>query len=350
MKKFVAIVLMLVMLVSLTACGGTDSEEISETTEPAQAETAEGSETTDDNAGDEPQIDYPKSKELTIVFGKKTGSMGDLIIRSVARYLQDEIGKPVVVVNQKGAGGIVAATDFLQSQEANSDTIILFGNALFTIMPLVGQVDFTLDDYQPLIGLDGQQRIMFVNPDKEGIQSVEDLVNYGKENRILYTSSGVGTSKDLAFQTFFTEAGVTYDMVTDDGSPLASVLGKHVDVCLAAPADGEDYYREGLIPIAVLSEEPYTGYEGIEVPTLISAGYDITDEGYRFIAMAKDTDPEIVDYMYEKINNVFNNPEFIAEMETMEVEMKAHRPEEIVTHIGNMQDRLKTYIEVTGLE
>ena len=102
----------------------------------------------------------------------------------------------------------------------------------------------------------------------------------------------------------FGEAGLDAEAVTSDGSgkDLLAVASGNV-VCAVAPASvGAQYVEDGsLVPIAVFSEENYTGYEGYDVPTVQSLGYDIVFHTCNFIMTKADVAPEDVAAIHQAI-------------------------------------------------
>ena len=98
---------------------------------------------------------------------------------------------------------------------------------------------------------------------------------------LIHISNAPGGGTHLIQIALFGDAGLNAQALTSDGSNkdiLAVMSGDAI--CTAATISLAATYVESgdLIPIAVFSDEPYTGFEGYdEVPTVPSLGYDITD-------------------------------------------------------------------------
>ena len=65
-----------------------------------------------------------------------------------------------------------------------------------------------------------------------------------------------------------------------------------------------------LVPIAVFSEENYTGYEGYNVPTVQSFGYDIVFRTCNFVMTKADVAPEDVAAIHQAILDYSETEEF----------------------------------------
>lgn len=92
--------------------------------------------------------------------------------------------------------------------------------------------------------------------------------------------------------------------LTSDGSNkdiLACMSGDAIcssaTVTLAKP-----YVESGdIIPIGIFSDQAYTGYEGYEVPTMASFGYDITMPSYNFLITRAGVPKEEADGFYQAV-------------------------------------------------
>ena len=69
------------------------------------------------------QEDYP-SRPINVVVPFATGGYNDRLARAFAPYLQEELGQPIVIVNQEGAGAQLGHTYALQ-QPADGYTVML---------------------------------------------------------------------------------------------------------------------------------------------------------------------------------------------------------------------------------
>jgi tripartite-type tricarboxylate transporter receptor subunit TctC len=280
------------------------------------AKNDEGKTSNDGKDNQEVSVNYPKDK-LKIVVPSGAGGGMDINARTVAKYLEKEIGATVMVENRPGAGGIVGATEYLV-EKANSDAIIVLPSLVNAVAPLYSKVPYTSDDFVPIIGLNQEVNAIFANPKKTGIETFEDLVEYSKEHTVKFGSGGPGTYNFLAQDALYKMANIKAETVPHKSGAegLTNVLGGHTDVTLAPARIAKDYVENGeLKPLFVFSQEPYDKYENVDpVPTIMSKGHEVQYEGYVYFAARKGTDQEIIDYLYEAINKVYQNPKFKEEL------------------------------------
>lgn len=258
-------------------------------------------------------LDYPKSS-LTMVVPVAAGGNMDIIGRIAARYLEKEIGKPVVVENVKGSGGAVAATTYL-AEEANTEKIIYLPSMIFTVMPLYNETEYKIEDFTPIIGYNQAVSGVFSSSDSD-LKTFEDLKNFDKNKTLLFGSGGIGVANYLVQCAVYDELGLKYDTVPHSGGSegLVNVMAGTTNVVLSSMAAAKQYVEDGsLIPLFVYSDEPYTYSNGVTVPPLTDFGIDVKYDTAQFFAIRSGTDEKIVDYLESAFKNVYANEEFMNE-------------------------------------
>ena len=185
---------------------------------------------------------------------------------------------------------------------------------MFTLAPLFNKdINMNIDDYQFVSNLVLEDQLLFVSPSNSGIEDWDGLVKYAADNRVIYGSNAPGGATHLLATMLFGEAGIEAEAVTADSSAkdLLAVASGNV-VCAIAPASvGVQYVEDGsLVPIAVFSEENYTGYEGYDVPTVQSLGYDIVFRTCNFIMTKADVNSDDVAAIHQAILDYSETDEF----------------------------------------
>lgn len=321
-KKVLALTMAGIMAVSLSGCGGgaatatTAATTAAATTAAAPAETepaAEGEPAEKEAAGAVTADSFKPGKDFNIRVPFAAGGSADTISRIIGQGLQKTYGNSAVINNLTGANGAIAAAD-LDSAKADATELMVGGIAMFTLAPLFNpDINLSLDDYQFVCSIVSEDQMLFVAPGNTGIEDWAGLQEYAKNNRIVFGSNTPGGATHMLQTMLFGEAGIEAEAVTSDGSAkdLLAVAGGNV-VCAAATSSlGAQYVEEGtLIPIVVFSEEPYTGYEGIEVPTAKSLGYDIVFQTCNFLMTKKDVNPDDVAAIYQAILDYSETDEF----------------------------------------
>lgn len=313
-KKVLALIMAGTMALSMAACGNTQRQDTPK--EPEKQETVQTEGTEEGGATDVSGItadSFKPSKDFNVRVPFAAGGSADTIARIIGQGLQETYGKSVIVNNLTGANGAIAAAD-LDSAKSDATELMVGGIAMFTLAPLFNKdINLNIDDYQFVSGLVLEDLILYVNPSNSGIEDWDGLVEYAADNRIVFGSNAPGGATHLLATMLFGEAGLDAEAVTSDGSgkDLLAVASGNV-VCAVAPASvGAQYVEDGsLVPIAVFSEENYTGYEGYDVPTVQSLGYDIVFHTCNFIMTKADVAPEDVAAIHQAILDYSETEEF----------------------------------------
>ncbi|HEX2199230.1 MAG TPA: tripartite tricarboxylate transporter substrate binding protein [Burkholderiales bacterium] len=168
------------------------------------------------------QADSYPSQPIRIVVGFTAGSTTDILARTVAAKLQEAWGKPAVVENRPGAGGVVASQALLGAPaDGHTLMVVSAGHAvsaaLYKSLPYDTERDFagvTLLATVPSI---------LVVPADSPIKSVAELLAEvrAKPGAYNYSSPGIGSANHLAGAYFSSYGKLTVQHVAYKGIPQA---------------------------------------------------------------------------------------------------------------------------------
>ena len=89
----------------------------------------------------------------SLAFGFAAGGSTDIQARVLANVLSEELGQPVNVVNQPGAGGAVSLTRLMHNRDQGHTFVYAGTNGTLTFAPHAHDTDFTLDDFRYVAGI-----------------------------------------------------------------------------------------------------------------------------------------------------------------------------------------------------
>lgn len=286
---------------------------------------------------DRPMVDYPKSS-LTMIVPVAAGGNMDVIGRIAARYLEEEIGKPVVVENIKGSGGAVGATTYL-AEDANTEKIIFLPSSLFTVTPLYSETEYKLDDFTPIIGFNQAVSGVFASSNSN-IKTFEDLKNFDKDKTLLFGSGGIGVANYLFQCAVYEELGLKYDTIphSSGSEGLVNVIAGTTDVVLSSMAAAKQYVEDGsLVPLFVYSDQPYSYSNGVTAPPLSEFGINAPYDTTQFFAIRSGTDDSIVEYLRTSIEHIYENEKFMEEYTAAGGELIPLKGDELKQQIDTLQ-------------
>jgi tripartite-type tricarboxylate transporter receptor subunit TctC len=193
---------------------------------------------------------YP-SRPITLVIGYPPGGSTDLTGRIVADELAKTLKATIVVENQGGAGGGLAAQRVAKAAPDGS-TLMLASNNELVINGLInkqlkvdGQKDFTP------IGMVASQPLVLVATPKAGVHNLQEFVDTVRRNpgRYSYGSSGIGTSLHLLVELVKDKAKLDLFHVPYKGAaPLTGdLLGNNIDYGVFVLSSGLPHIKSGKV-------------------------------------------------------------------------------------------------------
>lgn len=289
---------------------------------------------------------YPDG-DLRIIVPFATGGALDVQVRTVAKYLAEDMGVNVIVENKKGAGGIVGISDYLK-EKPNTSTIVLMDAFLLTGTPLTTKVEYTVEDYTPIIDLKTIPYVLYTCPEKSGIHNFEELKHAGS---VKFGSDGPGTFLFTGTSALLGKLGVTGTTVTHDGATagIANMISGVTDVMLSTTMDKatQGYVQEGqLIPLVYLGSEDYPADEIFTegIPCAKSLGVDMDYYGSYYFAIRQGTDQAIVDQLYDAFNKVYQNEAFLKEAKELGILCEGKNSAELTEFVKEASETAKQYI------
>src|SRR6476661_7740469 len=122
------------------------------------------------------------TRPIHLIVGFAAGGGNDLFARLVGQKLSENIGQPVVVENKAGAGGRLAV-EFVKNQPADGYTVMVAASGQMAIAAAIyPKLSYhPTRDFIPL-SMIASFPLILAGPANDAINSVKDLVAYGKAN------------------------------------------------------------------------------------------------------------------------------------------------------------------------
>ena len=156
--------------------------------------------------------DYPNGP-VTIICPWGVGGGADVISRKISEVAKNYFDQPIIVENHTGASGTIGMMDALDA-DADGYTMILANGPLFSLTPKFIDVSYDLSDFTMLRGMRQVSLMVLTNPQKSGMKTFDDLINYGKTHKITYaTSSGPGGDQYVVSSAMFKSLGIEAEPV-----------------------------------------------------------------------------------------------------------------------------------------
>jgi tripartite-type tricarboxylate transporter receptor subunit TctC len=279
---------------------------------------------------------YP-SKPIRIIVPLAPGGNVDLVVRSIAPQLGENLGQQVIVENRPGASSLVG-TQMVAKAAPDGYTLLAMANT-FAMVPSI----ISNPGYDPLKDFTGVTltclvpQVLVVNPALP-VRSVKELIALAKARpgQISYGTSGPGGTGHMATELFNRKVGVKMLHVPYKGNSqaLIDVIGGQVMLMFDQVSTSEAYIKAGKLrglAVSGLTRSPLFP----DLPTIDEAGVpgfeDITFNG---LVAPAGTPREILVRLNEEVGKVVRTPALRNRFIERGVELKASAsPEEFTAHI-----------------
>ena len=295
--------------------------------------------------------DYP-TKPIRVLLGTGAGGGGDTVARALATPLTERWGRPVVIDNRVGAGGIIALETLAQAVP-DGYTLYVGGSQVVTATVL-GKVPFDVRKaYAPIVQLTSQPYVLLVNPAVPAI-SVKDLIALArsKPGALNYGSTGVGASSHLGTEVFNYMTGIKMTHVPYKGTNqvMVDAISGQIQVVFISTISGMPHVKSGrLKALAVTSLRRVQGYP--ELATVAEsgvAGFELND-GYGLYAPAG-LPASILSTLNREASAVMNAPEQRDRLAASGAEPAApNSPAEFKAVIAGRIEKLEQFFKASGL-
>jgi len=177
---------------------------------------------------------YP-SKPVHIVVPFTPGGSPDVLARVVGQKLQELWGQPVIVENQPGAAGAIAAKAVARAP-ADGYTWLVAPNSVLVFAPLIGPVAYDpVKDFAPIGLAISVQNLLVVSPSVPA-RSVPELLALAKARpgQLTYASGGPGSPQNFSLELLKSMTGTSIQHVPYKGAQAAlpDLLAGRVDIFL----------------------------------------------------------------------------------------------------------------------
>lgn len=225
--------------------------------------------------------DYPtQTIKMIISFGPGGGS--DIIGRIIAQRMQEKFGKPVVVENRAGAGGMIGNEMVANSpKDGYTLGVMTAGQIIAPVMTKAPRYD-TLKAFDGIGQIATAGLLIVTRPDYPA-KDVKDIVAAAKASpgKLNFASPGYGATQHLAAELFKQVAGINAQLVQfrTSGEALAALLASQVDVLFDTITALLGQVESGQVrALAVTGKDrfPATPNVPAAIESGVVPGYDVT--------------------------------------------------------------------------
>jgi tripartite-type tricarboxylate transporter receptor subunit TctC len=287
------------------------------------------------------QPGYP-SRPVRLIVPFAPGGGSDVVARMIGPHLSDRLGQPVVVDNRPAASGVVGAD--LVAKAAPDGHTLLGTTVTFVISGTLhkGLPYDAFKDFAPVTLFISSPFGLLLHPSVPA-KTVKEFIAYARANqgKLLYGSSGPGSSPHLSAELFNSMAGLQMTHVPYKGiSPaITAQLGNEVQVTFSNIFSTLGHWKAGRLRLVA-----HGGMKRVaaypDIPTIDESGLPGFESRnwYGYATTAKTPRP-VVERLHKEFAAVATLPEIRQTLISQGNDVVASTPQEFARSIKADSDR-----------
>ncbi len=293
------------------------------------------------------------AKPIKLIVNFPPGGAADVIGRSVAQALTEQLKQQVVVENRPGANGNLGA-DAVAKSPADGYTLLMSSAGAVTVNPFL-YANMPFDPVKDLTPVASAARVLvflMAHPSVP-VSNAREFFAYVKANpgKLSYASAGSGSSPHLAAEMMKRQLGLFAVHVPYRGAApaLTDLLAGQVQF-MFDPGPGLRHAKDGKLKLlAVGSPKRASAYP--DLPTLAESGVSGFDADSIFGFFAPGATPvAVVNQLHDEINKALATPKVADAIRSLGAEpMVVSRPA-FIDRSNADRERFGAFIKDAGIK
>ncbi len=217
---------------------------------------------------------YP-GKTVRVVAPFAPGGISDIVARVISQQLSDQLGRPFIVDNRTGAGGIVG--NGIVAKSAPDGHTLLMVNPAFTILPGISKslpYD-TVKDFTPITQIMRVPSVLVVSP-ALNVNTLKDFIALAQANpgKFNYGSGGLGSALHLYSELFKIAAMVNIVHVPykGGGENFVALVANQIQMLIISIPAALPYVNSGRMRALAVTTDGKRVASMPDVPSMSEAG------------------------------------------------------------------------------
>jgi len=291
------------------------------------------------------------SRPVKIIVQTAAGSSLDVMARLVAEQLGEIWGQQPIVVNQAGAGGLIAARA-TAAAAPDGYTLFMAGGSVFVVLPEVQRnLHFDVNEFVP-IGFIAEQPYALLASNKLGVSSVAELIALSKQqpgglDSVAGTRGGL---QHLTVEWFRKRSGANLNMVHYPGpaQALNDVITGRVPVMMQTILPIAGVVAAGEIKmLAIASAARLSNYP--DTPTVSETIAGFTSSGWSILVAPRGTPAAVVQKINDDLRTALARPVLIRKFEEIGSYTRPMTPTELSEFVRSERELWGPIVRQIGI-
>ncbi len=252
------------------------------------------------------------ARQIRILVPYPPGGQTDGIARAFGDFLARQIGKPVVIENKGGAGGVIGVTEVKRAEPDGTTILCTISSSLIQNRLTVKDLPYDPEkDFIYLTMVSGTGGPV-VAAKKTGATNLAEFIDYGKKvGSLNWGSYGVGSTPHVLIETMAKQYGIRAQVIQYRGEALMwnDVAGQTLDGASGSYAAAAPVIQAGtgtLIAVTGSRLPPYPDTPTITEQGAVGEFYDT--RAFTTLAVPSGTPREIVDRLSSLLIQAGSDP------------------------------------------
>ena len=295
--------------------------------------------------------DYP-TRPIKVVVPFIAGSPVDALARTVMQHVAADLGQPVIIENQSGAGGTIG-TKFVSNALPDGYTLLFALNAhVYGLYP--GRGYDAVKSFTPVATIAQWSHVLVVRPAFPA-RSVQELIAQARANPGTVTFGfGINTPPQILGETLKITAGADIRSIPYRGGAqaVADMLGDRIDMNFGTTSTLLPLIRAGKLRAIAFTGNSRSP-DLPDVPTIAEAGFPqvaFNPDAWTGILAPAGTPTPIVTRLNAAINASLVSAELRANLIKLGYEPKPLSPQEFAVFLNAEMRRWPPIARAAGLK
>lgn len=295
--------------------------------------------------------DFP-NRPIRLIVHFPAGSSTDVIARTFADRISQNLGQQIIIDNKPGADGAIAANE-LKRSPADGYTIMLATNSAMSGVPATRKSPpyDVVTDFTPITDIGRYNFFLYVNKEVP-VKTVSELIAYAKANpgKLAYGAGNI--TGRLAFASIVAANGLDVTPVPYRGEPpaITDLITGRIQAMVATSGTGIPQVKDGrIVALATILEK--RSAVAPEVPTIAEAGFtDFKIEPWAGLFGPPNMPRDIVTLLNTAFREAMSDPAVKQRMVEQDFTLRPSTPEELGALVKRQLEIHRKMVAAAGIE
>lgn len=281
---------------------------------------------------------YP-DRPIKLILPFPAGSATDGIARVIAEDLRKGLGQPVVIENQAGADGNIAAQNVKRAAPDGYTLFMSTNSAHGVNKSLYANLPYDPErDFEPVAGLIRIPLMLLVRKNFPA----DDVATFVRQAKQTPLSFGTGnTSSQVAAALLQSAAGIDITLVPYRGTPqaLTDLVGGQIDAAVVDPYSSMGFITNGQLKALAVTDSVRHPLQP-QVPTMAQAGYkEVELASWAALFAPAKTSPAVIERLQQEVARSLAKPEVKDAVQKMAMTTMVMTPEQLRAFVHSEIER-----------